>query len=191
METYIVVGQGNPGAQYARTRHNAGWESLEVLARRWNVQLNKKKFDGLLGEVMIDGKRVVLCQPQTFMNASGECVQQLLQWYKCPLENMIVIYDDIDLTLGRLRVRKSGSAGTHNGMRSILQCIGGQQSFPRVRVGVGSKPEGWDLADWVLSTYRVREEREEMEKAFVRAADCVEDWIKNGIEHAMQQYKGK
>ena len=117
METYIVVGLGNPGAQYARTRHNAGWESLEVLARRWNVSLSKKKFDGLLGEIMLDGKRVVLCQPQTFMNASGECVQQLLQWYKCPLENMIVIYDDIDLTLGRLRVRKSGSAGTHNGMR--------------------------------------------------------------------------
>ena len=191
METYIVVGLGNPGAQYARTRHNAGWESLEVLARRWNVQLNKKKFDGLLGEVMIDGKRVVLCQPQTFMNASGECVQQLLQWYKCPLENMVVIYDDIDLALGKLRVRKSGSAGTHNGMRSILGCLGNQQGFPRVRVGVGAKPEGWDLADWVLSTYRQKEDREEMEKTFARAADCVEDWIKNGIEHAMQQYNGK
>ena len=188
METYIVVGLGNPGAQYARTRHNAGWESLEVLARRWNVQLNKRKFDGLLGEVMIDGKRVVLCQPQTFMNASGECVQQLLQWYKCPLENMVVIYDDIDLALGKLRVRKSGSAGTHNGMRSILQCIGGQQGFPRVRVGVGAKPEGWDLADWVLSTYRVAEERKAMEGAFVRAADCVESWLKNGIEAAMQVY---
>ena len=186
METYIVVGLGNPGAQYARTRHNAGWESLEVLARRWNVQLNKKKFDGLLGEVMIDGKRVVLCQPQTFMNASGECVQQLLQWYKCPLENMVVIYDDIDLALGKLRVRKSGSAGTHNGMRSILQCIGGQQGFPRVRVGVGSKPEDWDLADWVLSTYRLAEERAEIEKAFAKAADVVEDWLKNGMDHAMQ-----
>lgn len=188
METYIVVGLGNPGAQYARTRHNAGWESLEVLARRWNVQLNKKKFDGLLGEVMIDGKRVVLCQPQTFMNASGECVQQLLQWYKCPLENMVVIYDDIDLALGKLRVRKSGSAGTHNGMRSILQCIGGQQGFPRVRVGVGAKPEGWDLADWVLSKYMIREEQDAMHKAFTAAADCVEDWLDHGIEHAMQEF---
>ena len=186
METFIVVGLGNPGAQYARTRHNAGWESLDALARRWNVQLNKKKFDGLLAEITLDGKRVVLCQPQTFMNASGECVQQLLQWYKCPLENLVVIYDDIDLPLGKLRVRKSGSAGTHNGMRSILQCIGGQQGFPRIRVGVGAKPEGWDLADWVPSTCRLPEERTELEKAFAKAADVVEDWLKNGIDHAMQ-----
>ena len=190
-QTYIVVGLGNPGAQYARTRHNAGFETLEALSRRWNVDINRKKFNGLIAETTYNGHRVVLCLPQTFMNASGECVQELLQWYKCPLENMIVIYDDIDLPLSRLRVRKSGSAGTHNGMRSILACIGNQQGFPRIRVGVGAKPEGWDLADWVLSTYRLREEREEMEKAFARAADCVEDWLKNGIEHAMQQYNGK
>ena len=191
METYIVVGLGNPGAQYARTRHNAGFETMEELSRRWNVQISRRKFDGLIAETTYGDKRVVLCQPQTFMNASGECVQQLLQWYKTPLDHMVVIYDDIDLTQGRLRVRKAGSAGTHNGMRSILQHIGNQQGFPRIRVGVGAKPEGWDLADWVLSTYRVREEREEMEKAFVRAADCVEDWLKNGIEHAMQQYNSK
>lgn len=190
-QTYIVVGLGNPGAQYARTRHNAGFETLETLSRRWNVDINRKKFNGLIAETTYNGHRVVLCLPQTFMNASGECVQELVQWYKCPLENMIVIYDDIDLPLSRLRVRKSGSAGTHNGMRSILGCIGNQQGFPRIRVGVGAKPEGWDLADWVLSTYRIREEREEMEKAFARAADCVEDWLKNGIEHAMQQYNGK
>ena len=190
-QTYLVVGLGNPGAQYARTRHNAGFETLEALSGRWGVQINRKKFNGMIAETTYDGHRVVLCQPQTFMNASGECVQELLQWYKCPLENMIVIYDDIDLALSRLRVRKSGSAGTHNGMRSILGCIGNQQGFPRIRVGVGAKPEGWDLADWVLSSYRIREEREAMENAFKRAADCVEDWIKNGIEHAMQQYNGK
>ena len=191
METYIVVVLGNPGAQYARTRHNAGFETMEELSRRWNVQISRRKFDGLIAETTYGDKRVVLCQPQTFMNASGECVQQLLQWYKTPLDHMVVIYDDIDLPQGRLRVRKAGSAGTHNGMRSILQHIGNQQGFPRIRVGVGAKPEGWDLADWVLITYRVREVREEMEKAFVRAADCVEDWLKNGIEHAMQQYNSK
>ena len=118
-------------------------------------------------------------------------MQELLQWYKVSLDHLMVIYDDIDLPLARLRVRKSGSAGTHNGMRSILACIGNQQGFPRIRVGVGAKPQGWDLADWVLSTYRIREEREDMEKTFVRAADCVEDWLKNGIEHAMQQYNTK
>ncbi len=190
-QTFIVVGLGNPGTQYARTRHNAGFETLEVLSRRWGVEISRKKLNGLVAETTYNGHRVALVQPQTFMNASGECVQPLLQWYKAPLENMVVIYDDIDLALGRLRVRKAGSAGTHNGMRSILGCLGNQQGFPRIRVGVGAKPEGWDLADWVLSTYRLREEREEMEKAFARAADCVEDWLKNGIEHAMQQYNGK
>ena len=185
-QTFIVVGLGNPGAQYARTRHNAGFETLEELSRRWGVEINKKKLNGLVAETTYNGHRVVLVQPQTFMNSSGECVQPLLQWYKAPMENLIVIYDDIDLALGRLRVRKSGSAGTHNGMRSILGCLGNQQGFPRIRVGVGAKPEGWDLVDWVLSTYRLREEREEIEKAFVRAADCVEDWLKNGLDHAMQ-----
>lgn len=190
-QTFVVVGLGNPGAQYARTRHNAGFETLEVLSRRWGVEINKKKLNGLVAETTCNGHRVVLVLPQTFMNASGECVQPILQWYKAPLTNLLVIYDDIDLPLGKLRVRKSGSAGTHNGMRSILGCLGNQQGFPRVRVGVGAKPEGWDLADWVLSTYRQKEDREEMEKTFVRAADCVEDWLKNGIEHAMQQYNGK
>ena len=190
-QTFIVVGLGNPGAQYARTRHNAGFETLEVLSRRWGVEINKKKLNGLVAETTYNGHRVVLVLPQTFMNASGECVQPILQWYKAPLTNLLVIYDDIDLPLGKLRVRKSGSAGTHNGMRSILGSLGNQQGFPRVRVGVGAKPEGWDLADWVLSTYRQKEDREEMEKTFARAADCVEDWIKNGIEHAMQQYNGK
>ena len=190
-QTFIVVGLGNPGAQYARTRHNAGFETLEVLSRRWGVEINKKKLNGLVAETTYNGHRVVLVLPQTFMNASGECVQPILQWYKAPLTNLLVIYDDIDLPLGKLRVRKSGSAGTHNGMRSILGSLGNQQGFPRVRVGVGAKPEGWDLADWVLSTYRQKEDREEMEKTFVRAADCVEDWLKNGIVHAMQQYNGK
>ena len=185
-QTFIVVGLGNPGAQYARTRHNAGFETLEVLSRRWGVEINKKKLNGLVAETTYNGHRVVLVLPQTFMNASGECVQPILQWYKAPLANLLVIYDDIDLPLGKLRVRKSGSAGTHNGMRSILQCIGGQQGFPRVRVGVGAKPEGWDLADWVLSTYRLTEERAEIEKAFAKAADVVEDWLKNGMDHAMQ-----
>lgn len=189
-ETWIVVGLGNPGATYAHTRHNAGFEVTDILSRRWMAPLTRKKCSGLLAEVNLDGKRVVLCQPQTFMNLSGQCVAELLQWYKCPLDHLVVIYDDIDLTLGRLRVRKSGSAGTHNGMRSILANTPGQ-GFPRIRVGVGAKPEGWDLADWVLSRYQTREEQDEMAAAYDRAADCVEDWLRNGIEHAMQTYNQK
>ena len=181
------MGLGNPGTQYAHTRHNAGFDTLEMLCRKWGVTLNKSKCKGLLTETIVDGKRVVLCAPQTFMNLSGECVSELLNWYKVPLENLLIIYDDIDLPASRLRVRKSGSAGTHNGMRSIIANTPGQ-NFPRVRVGVGAKPDGWDLADWVLSKYTIREEQIAMQQAFERAADCVEDWVKNGIDHAMQEY---
>lgn len=187
-ETLLIVGLGNPGTQYAHSRHNAGFDTLDSLCRKWNVTLNKSKCKGMLTETTVGGKRVVLCAPQTFMNLSGECVAELLSWYKVPLENLMVIYDDIDLPASRLRVRKSGSAGTHNGMRSILANVGGQQSFPRIRVGVGAKPEGWDLADWVLSKYTIREEQQAMQDAFSRAADCAEDWVISGIEHAMQAY---
>ena len=183
---WLVVGLGNPGEKYAKTRHNMGFLTLDLLAEREKIRIDRLKFKAVTAQATFGGARCLLMKPQTFMNASGECVQQLLQWYKCPLENMMVIYDDIDLPLSRLRVRKSGSAGTHNGMRSILGCIGNQQGFPRIRVGVGAKPEGWDLADWVLSTYRLAEERDAMEKTFVKAADVVEDWLKNGIDHAMQ-----
>lgn len=186
-ETWIVVGLGNPGAQYAHTRHNAGFDSLDILSSRWMTPINKKKFKGMITEVNRGNKRVVLCMPQTFMNLSGECVAELLSWYKVPMDRLLVIYDDIDLPLGRLRVRKSGSAGTHNGMRSILQHVS-NQNFPRIRVGVGAKPEGWDLADWVLSKYMIREEQDAMHKAFTAAADCVEDWLDHGIEHAMQEF---
>lgn len=186
-ETWIVVGLGNPGAQYAHTRHNAGFDSLDILSSRWMTPLNKRKFKGMITEVNRGNKRVVLCMPQTFMNLSGECVAELLSWYKVPMERLLVIYDDIDLPLGRLRVRKSGSAGTHNGMRSILQHVP-NQNFPRIRVGVGAKPEGWDLADWVLSKYMIREEQDAMKAAFTAAADCVEDWLDHGIDHAMQEF---
>ena len=189
-ETWLVVGLGNPGSQYAHTRHNAGFDTVSILSERWSAPLSKKKCSGLLAEAVYADQRVVLCQPQTFMNLSGQCVQELLSWYKCPLSHLLVIYDDIDLPLARLRVRKSGSAGTHNGMRSILACVPGQD-FPRVRVGVGAKPEGWDLADWVLSHYTIREEQDAMRDAFIRAADCVEDWLKNCIDHAMQTYNQK
>lgn len=189
-ETYIIVGLGNPGTQYAHTRHNVGFDVTDILARRWNAPLTHKKCSGLLAETTLNGKRVVLCQPQTFMNLSGQCVAALLQWYKCPLEHLLVIYDDIDLPLGRLRVRKSGSAGTHNGMRSIMEHTP-SQLFPRIRVGVGAKPEGWDLVDWVLSHYQTPQDRAAMEEAFTLAADCVEDFLASGIDHAMQDYNAQ
>lgn len=189
-ETWIVVGLGNPGLTYAHTRHNVGFEVTDLLSRRWNTPLHKRKCKGLLAETSVKDRRVVLCQPQTYMNLSGECVEELLQWYKVPLDHLLIIYDDIDLPLAKLRVRKAGSAGTHNGMRSILAHVPGQE-FPRIRVGVGAKPEGWELADWVLSRYALREEQEAMAQAFQDAADCVEVWLEHGIEDAMQRYNHK
>ncbi|MDO4482928.1 MAG: aminoacyl-tRNA hydrolase [Clostridia bacterium] len=189
-ETFIVVGLGNPGDKYAHTRHNVGFDVTEKLEKQLNITLNKAKFSGMLTETDVDGNRLVICRPQTFMNLSGDCVGQLLSWYKVPLDHLMVIYDDIDLPAGKLRIRKSGSAGTHNGMRSIIANVPGQD-FPRIRVGVGKCPEDWQLVDWVLSRYRTREEQQDMDHAFDLAADCVLDWIRSGIEHAMQTYNGK
>ena len=183
---YVIVGLGNPGRKYQHTRHNVGFDVVDVLSQKYDIPIQRLRCKAVVGEGSIRGQRVALCQPQTFMNLSGESVVQLCNWYKPEDDHLIVVYDDVDLPEGKLRFRPSGSAGTHNGMRSILQQLGGQQGFPRVRVGVGAKPDGWDLADWVLSTYRLAEERAEIEKAFVKAADVVEDWLKNGLDHAMQ-----
>ena len=181
------MGLGNPGLNYARTRHNVGFRAVDALAEKLGVKIDRARFRGLTAQASAGGEKLLLLKPQTFMNLSGECVSELLNWYKVPLENLLIIYDDIDLPASRLRVRKSGSAGTHNGMRSIIANTPGQ-NFPRVRVGVGAKPDGRDLADWVLSKYTIREEQIAMQQAFERAADCVEDWVKNGIDHAMQEY---
>lgn len=189
-ETFLVVGLGNYGEQYAHTRHNVGFEVTNILAQRWSSPLTRRRCAGLLAEVNRGNQRVVLCQPQTYMNNSGQCIAELLSWYKCPLEHLMVIYDDIDLPLAKLRVRKAGSAGTHNGMRSIIAHTPAQ-TFPRIRVGVGACPPEWQLVDWVLSRYQTAEERAAMDTAFTRAADCVEDWLQNGIDHAMQAYNQK
>lgn len=184
-ETFLIVGLGNPGLQYAHTRHNVGFDVIEKLEEKWHVSADRTKCAGLLCEVPVGDCRVVLCRPQTFMNASGECVAQLLSWYKCPLDHLMIIHDDIDLPAARLRMRLKGSAGTHNGMRSILQHTPGQD-FPRLRVGVGACPPQWSLVDWVLGHYLNSEERKAMDDAFALAADVAEDWVRHGAEHAMQ-----
>ena len=181
----IIVGLGNPGDKYARTRHNVGFDVVGILAEKENIPVKKIKCHALVGEGVIDGEKVVLALPQTYMNLSGQAVVDLMNWYKVSPEDVLIIVDDIDLPMGQVRIRPHGGAGTHNGLRNIVYLTGSDR-FPRIRVGVGQKPEGWDLADWVLSTYRLAEERAEIEKAFVKAADVVEDWLKNGLDHAMQ-----
>lgn len=189
-ETFVIVGLGNPGREYEHTRHNVGFDVIEVLSQKLNLPVNKAKCHGLVGEEIWQGKRLVLCRPQTFMNNSGQCVAELAAWYKVDPAHLLVIYDDIDLPQGHLRVRKSGSAGTHNGMRSII-ALWGWQDFPRIRVGVGAKPQGWELSDWVLSHYRDAGERETAFKAYLEAAQCVLSYVENGIDAAMQAYNHK
>ena len=186
---YLIVGLGNPGSQYAHTRHNVGFDVLEKLSRKLGITIARSKAKALVGECFVGGQKVVLALPQTFMNLSGESVQELAHWYKILPENLLVVYDDVDLPQGFIRIRKSGSAGTHNGMRSIVSCLG-YENFPRLRVGVGQKREGYDLADWVLGHY-IGEEAEAADRAFDLAADAIVDYIQNGVESAMCKYNTK
>ena len=181
----IVVGLGNPGREYARTRHNVGFDVLDVLSEKTGITLTKNAMHGLISEGFIGGEKLVLVKPQTFMNLSGQCVTELVSWYKPELDRLLVVYDDIDLPLGKLRLRKSGSAGTHNGMRSIIGLLG-TQDFPRLRVGVGKRPDDWELVDWVLSHYQTPEDRQTQFDAFLLAADVVLDYMKNGLDSAMR-----
>ena len=184
-EVYLIVGLGNPGEEYAHTRHNAGFETLALLEKQYEITLGRKMLQGLLAEKTTETRKIVLCAPQTFMNRSGECVEKVMKWYHCEPDHLMVIYDDIDLPPGRVRVRREGGPGTHNGMRSIVEMLG-RQDFPRIRIGVGDRPAGWDLADWVLSRPDA-ESRPVMEAAFRKAAEAAEEWMNLGIDRAMQR----
>lgn len=184
-EVFLIVGLGNPGAEYAHTRHNAGFDTLAELEKHYQVTLGRKMLQGILAETVQGEKKIVLCAPQTYMNASGECVSKLLHWYHCEPDHLMVIYDDIDLPPGKVRVRKSGGPGTHNGMRSIVELLG-TQDFPRIRVGTGDRPAGADLANWVLG-HPDAETQPVMEEAFRKAAEAAADWVESGIDHAMQK----
>ena len=186
---YLIVGLGNPGAKYAHTRHNVGFDVLDALSRKLGVSISRERDNALIGECFVGGQKVILALPQTYMNLSGESVMPLANYFKIPPENLLVVYDDIDLPQGHIRIRKNGSAGTHNGMRSIVGLLG-YENFPRLRVGVGQKREGYELADWVLGHY-IGEEQEVADKAFALAADAIVDYIQNGIESAMRTYNTK
>ena len=185
----LIIGLGNYGDRYAHTRHNAGFDTIDILAQRFNIRVDRARCQGLIGEGMIGNERVALVKPQTYMNLSGDCVQAAMHWYKVTPENTLVISDDIDLAVGQIRVRPFGGAGTHNGWRDILQKTGSDR-FPRIRVGVGARPAQWDLADWVLSRYQ-GEEQKIMDESFLRAADATEHFVRHGINDAMNIYNRK
>ena len=189
-ETWLIVGLGNPGREYEKTRHNAGWRALDKIAAKLNCKVDKGKFQGLYGQTSYAGCKVLLLKPQTYMNLSGRSVLQLSAFFKVPPQRIIVLFDDISLEPGRLRLRKDGSAGGHNGIKSIIAELG-SQDFPRVKIGVGAKPHpDFDLADWVLSTFSAAEEKA-LEPALDRAAAAALCIIDKGISEASNRYSGK
>lgn len=185
---YVVVGLGNPGQKYEKTRHNVGFDVIDILAKEYNISVTKIKHKALIGEGRIGSEKVLLVKPQTYMNLSGETLIDIYNYYKIDIENIIVIYDDIDLDVGKLRIRKKGSAGTHNGMKSIVKCLN-STNFPRVRVGVSKPIPGQDLADFVLSRFK-KEELNNLECGLEKAYLAVETIIKENIDIAMNKYNG-
>ena len=187
---YLIVGLGNPEAEYGKTRHNMGFNTINKIATKYNIDVTKTKFQGLNGTGIIEGKKVVLLKPQTYMNLSGESVREVLDYYKVDeTSELIVIYDDISLNPGQLRIRLKGSAGGHNGIKNIIQHLGGSE-FLRIKVGVGEKPKGYDLADYVLGHFS-KEEESEMESSKKRAAEAAAMMVSGDVEKAMNEYNRK
>ncbi len=187
---YIIVGLGNPGKEYGGTRHNIGFDVIELLAGQENISVAEKKHKALIGKGVVAGQRCILAKPQTFMNLSGESVRALLDYYKADeKEELIVISDDVSLDVGQIRIRKKGSAGGHNGMKNIIAMLG-HDTFIRVKMGVGEKPRGWDLADYVLGRFS-GPERKIMDEAAERAADAIRSIITQGADAAMNDFNRK
>ena len=187
---WMIVGLGNPGSQYEKTRHNVGFRSIELLAGKLRTKIDRLKFKALIRSVDYKGQKLLLVEPQTFMNLSGAAVSALASYYKVKPERILVIFDDISLPVGKIRIRKDGSAGGHNGIKSIIQSLGTDQ-FPRVKVGVGAKPHpDYDLADWVLSKFSALEEKN-LAPALENAAEAALVVIEQGTEKAASAFNGK
>lgn len=182
---YFIVGLGNPGLQYENTRHNVGFMTIDYLANKYDIDVRKLKFKSLYGQGKISGHKVMLIKPQTYMNNSGEAIRELKNFYKFDIDKLIVIYDDIDIDFGTIRIRKKGSAGSHNGMKSIIYQIQDDQ-FPRIKVSIGKKPEKWDLANFVLSGFS-QEEVGVLEDEIRLAAEGIEIILKEDIDKAMNR----
>lgn len=185
----LIVGLGNPTPQYAGTRHNVGFEVIDTIAGQYNIEVGTAKYKGLYGKGKMEGQSIILLKPMTFMNLSGESVVAAASYYKIMPEDIIVIYDDINLAVGRLRIREKGSAGGHNGIKNIIAHLG-TDAFPRVRIGVGMKPPKMDLADYVLSKFS-KEEQDKMVLGYEKACKAVGFMVVDEAEKAMNEYNGK
>ena len=188
-DSWLIVGLGNPGKQYDKTRHNCGFRALDMIAQKLGCKVDKGKFQGLYGQTVYGGQKLFLLKPQTFMNLSGRSVLQLSAYYNIPPQRIIVLFDDISLPPGRLRIRSDGSAGGHNGIKSIIQELG-SQDFPRVKIGVGAKPHAdQDLADWVLSNFSASEEKA-LTFALENAASAALCIMEKGVYESANRYNG-
>lgn len=181
----VIVGLGNPGREYKDTRHNIGFKVLEELASRYRVEKQESRFDAIIGHIRIAGEKVLLVKPLTYMNLSGKAVQPLMHWYKLDLHELMVVYDDMDLAMGTLRIRKKGGNGGHKGMTSISERLG-SQDFARSRVGIG-RPQSGEAVNWVLGRFTA-DEQEQMQIVVKNTADALEKWVRMGIDEAMNAY---
>lgn len=183
---YLIVGLGNPEEEYANTRHNMGFNTINKLANQYNIEINKKKFKGLYNVGTIENEKVILLKPQTYMNLSGESIQEVVNFYKIADENLIVIYDDIDVELGKIKLRKSGGAGSHNGMKSVISCLN-TQKFNRIRIGIGCPQDKSNMINYVIGAIP-EDEKIELNTEAELAKDAVIEIIKNGIDIAMNKF---
>lgn len=184
-----IVGLGNPGKNYEKTRHNVGFMVIDELCKRWNLPLNKEKFKGIYGMGTINGEKVILLKPLTYMNLSGESIRPLLEYYDIDEEDLIVIYDDLDLPTGKIRLRTKGSAGGHNGIKSTIEHLG-TQNFNRLRIGIGRPTNGMKVTDYVLGMFS-EEERPEVAAAIIQAADACEKWLSSSFLEVMNEFNQK
>lgn len=185
----IIVGLGNPTLKYSKTRHNVGFETIDILSKKHKIKVKKNQFKALIGEGFINGEKVILVKPMTYMNNSGEAVKEIVDYYKVnPNEELIVISDDLNLDVGVLRLRSKGSAGGHNGLKSIIKCVG-TESFDRVRIGVGKVPADRDVITHVLSRFG-KDDRKIVKESFIAAAQAIECVITDGMDKAMSKYNG-
>ena len=183
---YLIVGLGNPEEEYSKTRHNMGFNAINKIAEKYQIEMKKTKFNGIYGNGNIEGEKVTLIKPQTYMNLSGKCVKQFKEFYKIENEKMIIIYDDMDVETGKIKVRKQGSAGSHNGMKSIISEIQTQE-FPRIRIGIGRPMHENDKINYVIG-HVPQEELEELQKGVEKAKEAVIDILENSIDHAMNKF---
>ncbi len=187
---YIIAGLGNPTAQYEGTRHNVGFDVIDALADKYNISVDGRKNRAFIGKGIIEGQKVILVKPQTYMNLSGESIRGIIDYYKIDEEEeLIVVYDDISLDIGQIRIRKKGSAGGHNGIKNIIAHLG-HDVFRRVKVGVGEKPKGFDLADYVLSHFS-KAEKEQLGEGYQKAVSAIEMILRDEMEEAMNEYNRK